>query len=233
MGPEGAGGSEIQCFLAHDYLVTVHDKPNAILEHVYNILRGEAVTLARGPDHILYLLLTTIANNFFDAIDIVDDQIDDLEARVLGTPRRETLDAIFTLRRTMALMRRYASPLRDALDALLSYQDGLLRPDNEIFIRDVRNMMVTVHEMVESQRDLTSGVLDAYLSNTSNRLGDVMKRLTVVANIFMPISFVAGVFGTNFQFMPYDNPLWFALFVGVLVGTPAAMLVWFRREGWV
>ncbi|MHB1133317.1 MAG: magnesium/cobalt transporter CorA [Chloroflexota bacterium] len=233
LGGDGPVGAEIQSFLARDYLVTVHDKQSAILRRVQRILESEAATLRRGPDHVLYLILTAVADSFFDAIDVVDDQIDALESRVLGEPDDSTLDAIFTLRRTMALMRRYASPLRDALDALLAHEGELVRTENEAFVRDVRNMMVTVHEIVESQRDLTSGVLDAYLSHTSNRLAEVVKRLTIVATVFLPVSFVAGVFGTNFEFMPFDSPVWFWLFVAAIVLTPAGMLVWFKREGWL
>jgi magnesium transporter len=130
-------------------------------------------------------------------------------------------------------MRRLSSPFRDALNGLATHEGTYVRRDNALYVRDVHNTMVTVHEMVDSQRDLTSNVLEVYLSTVSNRLNDVVKRLTIVATIFLPISFAAGVFGTNFEFMPFGSELAFGLFVASLLLVPVAMLLWFRRQGWL
>jgi magnesium transporter len=225
---------EIECFLTQDCLVTAHSSADTLIDRVRKTVEGENGGLARGADHVLYLIVDAVADSFFDVADFIDDQIDDLEAVVLESPSRVTLDRIFALRRGLALLRRYASPLRDAINAIQGHEGGYIRRGNALYFRDVQNLMVTVHEMVDNQRDLTTGVLDVYLSNTSNRLNDVVKRLTIVSSVFLPISFVASVFGTNFvTLIPYESTVLFGLFLAVLFLAPAAMLLWFRRLGWL
>jgi len=183
---------------------------------------------------VLYLLLNAVADTYFDAIDLLDERIDDLEALVISAADPRVLDRIFSLRRSLATMRRYGSPLRDAINALLTHEGGYVRRANALYLRDVHNLLITIHEMIDNQRDLTSSVLDAHLSTTSNRLNDVVKRLTIVANIFLPISFVVGFFGMNFtSLIPFDDAFLFGVVLAVLVTTPLSMLYWFRRLGWL
>lgn len=231
---EGTDAEEIESFLGKNYLVTTHSGPSALIEHVRRNVEGTAVALGRGPDHVLYLILAAVAETYFVAIDLMDERIDDLETRVVSSPHPRALDSIFGLRRTLATMRRYGSPLRDAINSLLAHEGGFIRRSNALYLRDVHNLLITIHEMVDNQRDLTSGVLDAYLSTTSNRLNDVVKRLTIVANIFLPISFVVGFFGMNFTtLIPFEDATLFRVLLAVLVLVPVGMLVWFRRLGWL
>jgi magnesium transporter len=222
---------EIHCFLTHDGLVTAHEAPSAAIDLAERTLGGNG-GIRRGPDYILYLILNQIAETYFTLVDSFDDTIDVLEVDVLDRGDREVRDRVFAIRQGLATLRRLGSSLRDAMGALLAHENGYIRRPNTIFIRDVHNTMVTVHEIVDSQRDLTSGVLEVYLSSVSNRLNDVMKRLTIVATIFLPISFIASVFGTNFASMPFDDSAWYGLFIMSLILTPLAMLVWFRHSGW-
>ena len=230
----GASAGEIELFLGKDYLVTTHDGPSAVIDRVRREVGGEAAAMGRGPDYVLYLILDKVADTYFDAVDQVDDRIDELEESVIRSPAAGVMDQIFSLRRSLTIMRRYGSPLRDAINSLLAHEVGYVRRANVTYLRDVHNLMITVHELVDNQRDLTGGVLDAYLSVTSNRLNDVVKRLTIVANIFLPISFVVGFFGQNFTtLIPFENPLLFWLDLAVLVIAPVGMLYWFRRLGWL
>ncbi len=235
-GAEGEGGvvpGELHSFLTRDYLVTVHDAPSEVVAKVQRTVAAQTAALERGPDYVLYLLLNEVVETYFDAADVVDDVIDRLEVDVLQSSDRHILDRLFDLRRGLATLRRLSTHLHDALYALAGYEGTYVRRGNALYLRDVQTLVVTVREMVDSQRDLTGGVLEVYLSTLSNRLNDVVKRLTIVATLFLPISFVAGVFGTNFTFMPFADPLWFVAFVVILIAAPLGMLVWFRRLGWL
>jgi magnesium transporter len=224
---------EVHSFLTRDCLVTVHDGPCAPVARAQRVLAADPRDLTRGADHVLYLLLDEIADSYFAVVDAVDDVLDTLESEVLRRVEIGLLDRVFDLRRDLATLRRLATYQRDALSALVDHEGTYVHRSNVLYLHDVQNLMVTVHEMIDNQRDLTNGVLEVYLSATSNRLNEIVKRLTLVATIFLPISFVAGLFGTNFQFMPFDNPAWFALMVASLIATPVAMLVWFWRSGWL
>jgi len=229
----GLAPEEVECFLGRDYLVTVHTEAGEAVSRVERLVVAGPDELGHGPDRVLYLLLNEVAERYFAVADHVDETIDALEAEVLTGPERRVLDGVFDLRRTIVTTRRLSSHLRDALNALITHEGVYVRRGNAPYLRDVHNMMVTIHELVDNQRDLTSGILEVHLSTVSNRLSGVMKRLTVVANIFLPISFVAGLFGTNFTLMPFDNVVWFALFVACLILAPLSMLYWFWRLGWL
>lgn len=224
---------EIHAFLTRDFIITAHDAPAEPVARVQRALAGEAAILGRGPDHVLYLLVDEMAESYFHTADRVDDILDELEVAVLRRVDRRLLDRVFELRRGLSMVRRLSNHQRDALNALAAHEGIFVRRSNALYLRDVQNLMVTVHEIVDSQRDLTNGILEVYLSASSNRLNDIVKRLTLVATVFLPISFVAGVFGTNFLFMPFDNPQWFAAFVASLIAIPGAMLYWFWRSGWL
>lgn len=224
---------EVHALLTTNCLVTVHDVPSNAVAKVQRTFSGQPAALARGPDFVLYMLLNEIVETYFDVVDVLDDVIDQLEADVVRDLHEQVLNRVFDLRRGLATMRRLSTHLRDALNALLAHEGKYVRRGNILYFRDVQTLLITVHELVDSQRDLTSGVLEVYMSSLSNRLSDVMKRLTIVATIFLPISFVAGVFGTNFAFMPFESPFWFAVFVASLIAVPVAMLIWFRRLDWI
>ncbi|MHB1416881.1 MAG: magnesium/cobalt transporter CorA [Chloroflexota bacterium] len=224
---------EVQSFLGRDFLVTVHDGPSPCIARVQRLVQGDVRDLLRGSDYVLYLIINEMAISYFNLVDSLDDEIDQLETEVLRSTDGRILDRILDMRRTLGAVRRISSYQRDALNSLAAYQGSYIRRSNAVYVHDVHNLMVTVHEMVDSQRELTSGILDAHLSTMSNRLNNVVKRLTIVATIFLPISFVASLFGVNFiRFMPFDNAVAFWLFITTLILAPAAMLVWFWRLGW-
>ncbi|MHB1005271.1 MAG: magnesium/cobalt transporter CorA [Chloroflexota bacterium] len=224
---------EVHAFLTREALVTVTVTPCAAIAHLEKTLEGEPDVLRRGPDFLLYQLLDELANTYFAVADKVDDLLGHMETSVLRSPDRRLLDRLFTVRRGLATVRRLSSHQRDAINTLAAHEGTYVRQDNVLYFHDVQNLMTTVHEIVDNQRDVASGVLEVYLSVLSNRLNDIMRRLTVVATIFLPVSFVAGLFGTNFTLMPFDSPYWFAFFILCLIGIPVGMLIYFWRSGWM
>ncbi len=225
-------GEEIHVFLGANYLITVRESDNTPVERVRREVSEDRNNRRATPDRVLYLLLDAISDSYFDVADSIDEVIDQLEERVLGDGEPEALEQVFTLRRSLTLLRRLSTYQRDALSALMAHEGSYLHPENLTYFRDVQAMMVTMHEIVDSQRDLTNNLLEVHLSAASFRMSEV-KRLTLIATIFMPISFLVGLFGTNFVFMPFNDQAWFAAFVLAIFVTVGAMLLWFRRSGWV
>ena len=161
------------------------------------------------------------------------DQIDFLEDSVVERPDRQLLEDVFVIKRNLMTIRRQATPMREALNVLSNPGTPFVQEANGLFLRDVHNLLVAVYESADSQRDSAGGVLDAYLSSVNNNLSLVMKRMTIIATIFMPISFIVGFGGMNFiGFIPYNSPIMFWGLMASLVLTPLGMLLWFYRSRW-
>jgi magnesium transporter len=175
---------------------------------------------------------------YMPLVEQIDRSIDELEDQVFSKPAPETLERLFALKRTLLAMRRIISPQREVLNKLARDDYRMIDPRDRIFFRDIYDHLVRLHDLNESMRDLVGGALDSYLSVINNRMNEVMKTLTVITTLFMPISFVAGFFGMNF-FEPVANmiqwttqPAFMVMFL-VIVLLPASMFFWMRRRMWV
>jgi magnesium transporter len=228
---------EVHCFYTENYLVTVHHDPCPTFSGLVERLRRQA-----GPprDHVmlLYLVIDNLVDGYFPVLSSMDDAIDDLEDQILQRPTEEQLGRLFDMKRSLIAMRKVVTPQRDMFASLLSNDDALagMTADAERYFRDLYDHLIRISDLVDSYRDLLSGVLDTHLSTVSNRLNVVMKQLTIMATIFLPLSFLTGFFGQNFGWMV--NRLGsFAVFVGVGIGLQvvavAALIVFFRQRGWL
>jgi magnesium transporter len=189
-------------------------------------------------DHLLYLVVDELANGFMAAFTEMDDTLDRIEDELFDRPGPDVLAHLFTIKRALLHLRRIIAPQREVLNKLARDDFEVIDAQQRIFFRDVYDHMVRLYDINESMRDLVSGALDTYLSIVNNRLNDVMKTLTVITTMFMPISFIAGFFGMNF-FQPVaplgawtDLPI-FGGAVTVVVLTPLIMFLWMRRRRWM
>jgi len=229
---------ELHAYLGKTYLITVHDPQMLPVEKVWKKIEtqaaeGEIPTLQHGVDYVLYKILDSTADSFFDALETTAEQIDSLEDTVLGKPDPELLKDVFIVKRNLMTLRRVVTPMREAVGILGTPGSPFIHDENERYLRDVHNLLVAVYELADTQRDATSGVLDTYLSSVNNNLSVVVKRLTLFATIFMPLSFIVGFGGMNFvKFIPYDSPVAFWLVIAALIITPILMLIWFWRSRW-
>ncbi len=230
---------ELHAYLSRNYLITVHDPKMQPAEKVWNHInartpQGERHVLAHGVDFLLYRLLDNTADTYFAALEVTADQIDFLEDNVVERPDRRLLEDVFVIKRNLMTIRRQATPMREALNILSNPGTPFIQQENSLFLRDVHNLLVAVYESADSQRDSAGGVLDAYLSSVNNNLSVVMKRMTIIATVFMPLSFIVGFGGMNFtNFIPYNNPLLFWGLMASLVLVPIGMLIWFYRSRWI
>jgi len=225
---------EMEAFLGTDYLITVHREPLPAIDAV----REHWKTNARA-DFLLYLIADHMVDVYFPMLDEIEDEIDQLEDAILENATQATLHRIFTLKQQLVFLRKITAPMRDVMNALAGTRWATTegRPyidaQTALYFRDAYDHLTRIYDLIETSRDLLGNALDAYLSTVSNRLNEVMKRLTLITTIFMPISFLVGFGGMNFQQMPFDNPIAFGILITLLVIAPITMFVWFWRSRWM
>jgi magnesium transporter len=231
---------ELDIFLGKNYLVTYHNEATAVLDrHRRNLEREPENRLKLGAAHLLYRLLDELVAEFLPAIVHLDNEIDDAQDEVFDLPTPRTLRKIFHVKRNALKLHRVVIPMREVLNRLARDPYVQVDADQRIYFRDVYDHLVRIHDIVESLRDLIAGALDTYLSVVSNRTNDIMKALTVVNVMFLPLTFVVGFFGMNFfgdtlmfvwPALPKATLFW--LTCTLMIGTPVGMTIMARRRGW-
>jgi magnesium transporter len=185
-------------------------------------------------DYLAYSLIDLIVDTYFIVLERLGERMETLEEELVTDPTTETLQAIHQLKREMVFLRKSTWPLREVIGALERGESPLIQETTGVYLRDVYDHTIQVIDAVETYRDILSGMLDIYLSSVSNRMNEVMKVLTIIATVFIPLTFVAGVYGMNFQHMPELAWPWaYPLLWVVMVVIAAAMVVYFRRKKWL
>lgn len=226
---------QVALVLGPDYLISFEEDPGDVFDQVRTRLRAGAGRLRKaGPDYLAYSLIDAIVDNYFNILEETGEDIADLEEELATAPHRETLQTIYRLKREMIALRRAVWPLREVLGALQRADSPLIQPGTQLYLRDVYDHTIQIIDAVESMRDLLAGMLDIYLSGTSNRLNEIMKVLTIFSAIFIPLTFLAGVYGMNFRYFPEINwrsgyPLFWLVTIVIIV----SMLIFFRRKRWL
>jgi magnesium transporter len=226
---------ELNAFLGEKFLVTSYQGPTmSPIQMVWKKLDRDERLASHGSDFLLHAILDVQVDEFTPLIDQIDEEIEVLEDAVLGHPHPSVLERILDLKHRIMSLRRIIGPQREVMNRLSRDDFPQITKQSRIYFRDIYDHLVRIQDMTESIRDLISGSLDIYLSATSNRLNEVMKALTIVSTIFLPLSFVAGVYGMNFQFMPELNWKYGYLMVwGVFILIVAGMLWFFKKRGWI
>jgi magnesium transporter len=229
---------EVDVFLGFNYLVTHHDKRVAAIEKLWMGCIRDQHYLKDGGDYLLYRLADEIVASFMPVVEELDVEIDKDEDQIFNYPSQNTLEHILLLKRSILHLRRIIGPQREVLNKLARDDYQVIDSKARVYFRDVYDHLVRLYDVTESLRDLVSGTLDIYLSVINNRMNDVMKTLTTITTLFMPISFIAGFFGMNF-FQPVaslsrwtDYPA-YSIALLVMILTPVGMYQWMRRKGWM
>ena len=227
--------TEVHCFYAERFLVSVHrDDVPAVTEACH--------TLGRVPTDrrlvALYRLLDALVDTMFPFLAAMDERIDELEDQIFVNPRESQLAELFSLKRQLVNMRKLVSPQRDMVSTMMGEVVDIpgMTAESERYVRDLYDHLIRISDMVDSYRDLLSGALDAYMSMVSNRLNDVMKQLTIIATVFLPLSFLTGFFGQNFVWLVSrigSTAAFWGIGVGTEVVAVTALLFLFKRRGWM
>ncbi len=224
---------ELHVALKQNGILSVHDGPLDAVKRVFDRSASDPRALQNGTSFLLYLLSDAVVDGYFPVLDALGDEIDALEDAVVRAPSQARMRRIFEVKRIVVQLRKIVSPQREVYNALSRRDYPFIDARTAVYFRDVHDHLVLAFEVIDSYRDLVANSLDAYLASISNRLGQVMKQLTVIATIFMPLSFLTGFFGMNFAGIPYDRPWLLGIVVAIMMFLPVAMLLLFARRGWL
>ncbi len=226
---------QISFVLGRSYLITFLERPSDVFLPAVERLQIDKSRIRRnGPDYLLYTLVDIIVDDYFAIIDKGSEILEDLEGRVITGVRTETLIDIQKRKRDFIFLRKSISPLRDVLLTIERNDTDLIAPSLMIFFRDIADHSMRVIDGIETSREMLSGMLDIYLSSISNRLNEVMKVLTIISTIFMPLTFIAGVYGMNFEHLPEKDWYYGYYFcLGLMASVVIIMMVFFRRKKWI
>ena len=226
---------QISLILGEHFLFSFQEQAGDVFDQVRQRIRQAKGRIRRsGCDYLAYALTDAVVDHYFGVLEKLGEKIEDLEDELLKEPSAATLETIHRLKREMLYFRKQVWPLREVLNSLVKDQSHLIEETTQVFLRDVYDHTIQVMDTIESLRDLLSGLQDLYLSTISSRMNEVMKVLTIMATIFIPLTFIAGIYGMNFEFMPELKWKWsYPVLWGVLITIFVLMLFWFKRKRWL
>ena len=234
-----AATPKLDIVFGSNWVVTAHAEPMQWMKTLWEAARtgkSEDHIMSRGAPYLVYAILDSLVDSYFPVLDSLDDLIDDLENKAVAYAANDVQARIFSVKRSLAYMRRVISPQVEVANGLITRTAELIPRDAEPYFAEVHDHLVRAFEVLDSYRDLMSGLLDVYLTTVSNRLNVIMKQLTIIATIFMPITFITGIFGQNFGYMPqvaHDGGANFWLVLLAMAIISGAQIWYFKRRGWL
>ena len=226
---------QVSLVLGRNYVLSFQENGTDVFQPVRERLRGGKGRLRQsGADYLLYALVDAIVDQYFAVLELLGEKIEALQHMVVADPQPETLKDIHALKRQLLFLRRAVWPLRDVMNNLSRSDCPFLQQPTKIFFRDVHDHVVQIVDTIETLREMVSASLDIYLSSVSYRLNAVMRVLTVITTIFMPLSFIASIYGMNFEYMPELELKWgYPVVLGVMVAVGISMLAVFKNKRWL
>jgi magnesium transporter len=226
---------QISLILGPNFVFSFQERAGDTFDQIRERIRNSKGRIRKmGADYLAYTLLDSIVDNYFIILEKLGEKIEFLEEELVTRPIPETLQAIHHLKREMIFLRKAVWPLREVVGSMERGEPPLVKETTRIYLRDVYDHTIQVIDTIETFRDMVSGMLDIYLSSVSNRLNAVMKVLTIIATIFMPLTFIAGIYGMNFKYMPELEWYWgypAVWLVVVIIGI--SMLIYFKKKRWL
>ena len=226
---------QISIILAQNHVITFQEIEADFFDQIRKRLRNKTGTIRTlSSDYLTYAIVDAIIDSYFLVIEKIGDITEDLEDELMKNPTSDTMQTIQTLKRRMISLRKSIWPAREIIDFLTRDSTVLVSDNTRTYLRDVYNHTVQVIDSIEGLRDVVGGLLDTYLSSVSNRMNEVMKTLTIVAAIFIPITFIAGIYGTNFSYVPelQWEGSYFVMLIGMAI-ISSVMIAWFKKKQWL
>jgi magnesium transporter len=226
---------QVSMILGSSFLISFQEQEGDVFEAVRERIRkGKGRIRKAGADYLAYALMDAIVDQYFIIMEIFGERIEAMDEELVENPTTRTLETIHNMKREMIYFRKQVWPLREVAGGLSRGEFSLVSEATVVYLRDVYDHTIQVIDTLESLRDVLGGMLDLYLSTVSNRMNEVMKVLTIIATIFMPLTFVAGIYGMNFKYMPELEWQWGYFMVwGIMIVVVAAMVVYFRKKAWL
>ncbi|MBI3399671.1 MAG: magnesium/cobalt transporter CorA [Deltaproteobacteria bacterium] len=224
---------DLDIFLGKNYLVTFHKGYFRSIESVMERCKKNCSLMQKDPEFLMHKIIDALVDNYLPIIDDLGEKVDELEKEIFAKPNQKVLNKLFTLKKDILYLRRIIHPQREILRTISGGEHKQVCFECSLHFKDVYDHLFMISELIESYRDAISGAMEAYLSVVSNRLNEVMKVLTVIATILMPLTLITGIFGMNFDHMPFlKSPYGFSATM-ILMGLIALVMLWlFKRKGW-
>lgn len=226
---------QVSMVIAKNYLITFQEKHGDILDPVRKrLVANKGIIRKRGPDYLAYVIADTIIDGYYPVLEVVGDHLESLEGAVIDNPSPAVLGELNRLKNQLINLRRAIWPQREAINELVRGDHAMITDEVGVYLRDTYDHCIQTSEVAEMYREMVTGLMNTYLSSVANRTNEVMKVLTIMASIFIPLTFMAGIYGMNFEHMPelkyqYSYAILCAAMSAVVVG----MLIFFYRKGWI
>ncbi len=223
---------ELHTFLSDSYVITVRASHIAPLDRVWQRIQGDPDVGRHGVDFIYYLIVDGIVDEFFPLLDLLESEVEDLQDSILRQSGDADLADLYRLKRRVVTIRKVVAPEREVFSQLSKRVQGRIADRTARYFRDVHDHLLRIHETVDAVRELLTNAVDAYLWATSQRTNEIMKRLTVLSAVFLPLTFITGFFGQNFKDLPYGSDFMMFLMLLSCLLVPAGMIYFFLRSKW-
>jgi len=226
---------QISLLVGKNYVISLQENGDDILDGLRERIRNNKGKIRKlGSDYLMYGIIDTIVDHYYTVLERIGEEIEEMEEQLIKSASQELLTRIYRLRQEVGYLRRSIYPMREVINSLQRTDHELINQETFIYLRDIYDHTIQVVETVETFREMSSGMLDLYLSTVSNRMNEVMKVLTIFAAIFIPLTFIAGVYGMNFEFMPelkwkLGYPIWWAITITLTIG----MMIYFKKRRWM
>jgi magnesium transporter len=226
---------QVSLILTERILISLQETEGDVFDPVrLRLQKGRGRVRNAGCDYLAYALIDAVVDHYFSILEQIGIQIEAIENQTLSNPTTSVLQHIHTMKREILYLRKQIWPLREVVGTMAKEEPALIKEETMIFLRDVHDHTIQIMETIESQRDLLAGLLDLYMTGISNRMNEIMKVLTIIATIFIPVTFIAGVYGMNFKHMPeLEWPWGYAMAWGVMITMVVVMVVYFKKKKWL
>lgn len=226
--------SEIYIFISENYLVTIHWHELDVISKTHERIINGIDSFERGMDFALYTLLDEIVDDYFPLTDKIGDKIEALEEVILKTPNKQIQNDILHLKRNILRLRRVLAPQREVVNILLRHDFNIIKENNKLYYMDVYDHLLRIFDLIDTFQDLLAGTLDLYMSQISNRTNDIMKVLTIITTLMMPMTVISGIYGMNFQFIPgLQSKAGFPAAIVIMIVIMAVEVIYFKIRKWL
>ena len=232
---EDFDNEQISLILGENFAISFQEQESGIFNPILERIRiPKGKVRIMGPDYLIYTLIDVIIDNYFVVLESIGEIIESIEDELIQKPKPETLQAIYNLKRKTIDIRKLIWPMREVVNQLQREQSKLIKDELQIYLRDIYDHIFRITDLLENYRDINFGMLDMYLSSVSNRMNEIMKVLTIISTIFMPLAFLAGFYGMNFLYMPeFSNPFAYPILIIVMSSITVIMIYFFKRKKWI
>ncbi|WFN37694.1 magnesium/cobalt transporter CorA [Methanomicrobium antiquum] len=226
---------QISIIVAENVIITISESEVPGFENIKQRIKDNKNKITKsGKDYLMYMIIDMIVDSYFLAFESIGDKIEDIEDNVLKNPDSEIMDQIYSLKRQMIYLRKITWPMRDMISGIRRSDSEMISQTTQIYLNDVSDHIIQIIDTVETYRDMISELREIYLSSISNKMNEVMKVLTIIATIFIPLTFIAGIYGMNFHFMPELGwALGYPATIIFMIAISLVMILFFRKKRWI